>query len=248
MKPIMLKTLLPERISLREEDVDPEVEKMGNELKKMMDTELSGMKMAVTTGMKDAQSKLKGKSEDDAERMAKSTSPEMGKIIEQYKIARIKESKGEMTKEQINEIIDPFTAASIALALPKIIEWIGKLAKKIAQKFGGSGDVGAAIEHFAHAFHDVYLKIIRKTLDYTLFMIPKLKKLDEAKKSKIAEIFFYAIVASVGYHAGTAAMDYLDKSELFHGAFEGLMAAIKGGEVTKWVGETMAPILKAATL
>lgn len=247
MKPIMLKNLLPERVYLTEEDVDPETKKMGDELKKMMDTEMSGMKMAVTTGMKDAQVKLKGKSEDDAERLTKSASPEMGKIIEDYKIARIKESKGEMTKEQINELVDPFTAASIALALPKIIEWIGKLAKKIAQKFGGSGDVGAAIEHFAHTFHNLYLKTIRKSLDITLFMIPKLKKLDEAKKNKIAEIFFYAIVASVGFHAGTTAMEYLDKSELFHGAFEGLMAAIKGGEVSKWVGETMAPILKAAT-
>lgn len=247
MKPIMLKTLLPEYISLNEEDVDPEVEKMSDELKKMMDAEIGQMKMAVTTGMKDAQNKLKGKSEDDAEKMAKSASPELGKVIENYKVARLKETKGEMTKQQVNELIDPFTAASIALALPKIIEWIGKLAKKVAQKMGGSGETGEAIEHFAHKFHDLYIKTIRKTLDVTLFMIPKLKKLNEEKKKKITEIFFYAIVASVGFHAGGTAMEALEKSDLFHGAFEGLMAAIKGGEVAMWVGKAVGPILQGAT-
>lgn len=247
MKPIMLKTLLPEHTFLNEEDVDPEAKKMGDELKKLMDKEMSAMKMAVTTGMKDAQTKLKGKSEDDAERMTKSISPELGKVIESYKVARIKESKGQMTKQKLDEFVDPFTAASIALALPKLIEWIGKLAKKIAQSMGKTGDVGAAIEHFGHAFHDAYIKIIRKTLDITLFLIPKLRKMDESKKNKIAEILFYVIVAYVGYEAGGAAVEYLKNSEILHGAFEGALAAIKGGEVVAWVGKTMSPIMAAAT-
>ncbi len=250
MATLLLKDLLPENINgkLYEEEVDDETKDLSDELKKMLDSEISSLKNTIEQGMKFAQSNLKGKSEDDAEKLVKSKSSELAKVVESYKVAKLKESKGEISRKKLNEFIDPFTAASIALALPKIIEWTGKIAKKIAQKMGKEGNIGAAIEHFGHNFHMVYIKIIRKVLDVTLFLIPKLKKLDDAKKNKIAEIFFMIIVATMGYFAGTSAMQYLENSELFHGVFEGLMSVVKGGEVAEWTYKALSPIFKAATL
>lgn len=244
MKPIMLKTLLPEQIkvSLREEDeVSPEVEDLGDEMKKMLDSELSGLKSIASSALKSAETQVKGKSEEEAEKIIASNAPELTKVVEEGK-RRLREGK----KERVNELLDPLTIASIALALPKILEWIGKLAKKLAQKFGKEGNVGAAIEHFAHKWHKFYIKLVRAALDAYLFRMPPFNKLDENSRNKIAEIFFMIIVASMGIASGAGAIDALGNSQLFVGGFEGLLTAVKGGEVASWLYNAITPMLTKA--
>ena len=68
---------------------------------------------------------------------------------------------------------------------------------------------------------------------------------DESTKMKVAKIFYYTVVAGLAVAAGvgavgafkTAASQAAHGSEFALGTFEGVMTAVKSGEVASFLGE-----------
>lgn len=236
-KNIKLKTLLPERIQTRinEEDVDPEVKKAFDELM----GDLSSDFKSATSGI---ESKLKGKSEEELEKMATAASPELGKLAKESIQSR-KKRIGEVSRRgRINEL-GPLFFASLALALPPIIEWIGKAAAAISKKFGGSGKIGEKIAHAGHFLHTMYKKALRATLNVTLFALPEMAMLTDSAKDKITDALFVVLIATFAYISGSGAIAAIKGLHIGTASAEAALAAIKSQEVVAFVTNTIKSVL-----
>lgn len=239
MTHIKLKTLIPETIKVRitEEELDPEV-------KKAFDDVMKELPSKVKTAVSSVEGELKGKSEEELEKIAADADPLLGKLAKESVLSNkknIRELSGK--KNKINEDFGFMFYAGLALALPPIIEMIGKLAKVISQKFGGSGEFGEKIAHFGHELHATYHKALRGLLDMTLFKLPSMKIIDEDGKKQITDALFMLIVAYMAVYSGGAAIDALKGLKMGPAVAETALAAIKGGEVTGWVVNTIKGVL-----
>lgn len=227
MKRLTLKSLLPEHILTETESSEVE-----QELKTAFDGELKALASQFNAALQSAQTKVQNKSPEEAEELLQKVSPEMAAVVDVNEAINI-------SAEEIMLLL------STALAMPAIVQTFGILAKKIAKKLGSSGNIGEAIEHFAHKWHHVYIKVVRKTLDISLYKIPLFKRLPEKTKESIAEIFFYVIIGLLGYYSGSAAVSYIERSNLLKGVYEGLLSAIKSGELVTWIRKTIAAYLES---
>jgi len=240
MEKLKLKNLLPEniRIQLHEEELDPDV-------KNVFDDMMKSLPLKMKSAISNVETELKGKSEEELEKIATDTDPLLGKLAQEsihYSKTPISERS---TKKQsrINEDFGFMFYAGLALALPPIIEMIGKLAKTISQKLGGSGEFGEKFAHFGHELHAAYHNTLRRLLDNTLFKISSLKSIDENGKKQITDAIFMLIVAYMGFYSGDAAMSALKGLKLGPAAVESALAAIKGGEVVGWVTNTIQNVI-----
>lgn len=236
-----LKTLLPERVKRRinEEKIDPEVEKAFKELMSMLSSDAKNLVSKV-------EPKLKGKSEEELEKIAADADPLLGKLAKESVLSRkrsIKEFSNKKNKKKINEDFGFMFFAGLALALPTIIEMIGKLAKYISQKIGGSGDMGEKIAHFGHSLHKTYHGALRSLLDATLFKLPSMKIIREQGRKEITDALFMLIIAYMAFYSGGAAMNALKGLKMGPAVAETALTAIKSGEVTGWVVNTIKGVI-----
>ena len=156
--------------------------------------------------------------------------PELAKLATEAIRRRKKALKEGRRKEALNEV-GPLFFAGMALAIPAIMELVGKLAKNISQKMGGTGETGEKIAHVGHEIHEKIVGSIRKGLDATFFKIPFLAKLDDAKKDKIAEGVQMLVVGYLAFQSGTGAIDALKAGGHALAGTEAALAAVKAGEV-----------------
>ena len=154
-------------------------------------------------------------------------------------------------KGKINEAIGMLIAGIVA-ALPKLIEIFGKLTSGIGGFLNSVGfkKGGDKVKQFATKIatagkdlHHKYIHIIEKALG---LMIPSFKNLDSKMQHFVAESVYIAIVALLGYQAGVGVVDAFSKSNWALVGVEGLMAAIKSGEVGQWIATVTAKAVAAA--
>jgi hypothetical protein len=240
MKHLKLKTLLPKNLKIRinEEKIDPEVKNVFDDVMKSISSQ---MKSAIS----DVENELKGKSEEELEKIAADTDPLLGKLAQEsvYSIKRTIKERSNNKRGRINEEFGFMFFAGLALALPPIIELIGKLSKIISKKLGGSGEVGEKIAHFGHELHEVYHEALRRLLDMTLFKLPSLKIIDERGKKQITDALFMLIIVYMAIYSGSAAVNAIKGLEIGPAVAESALAAIKSGEVTGWVINTIKDVI-----
>ncbi len=159
-------------------------------------------------------------------------------------------------KQKLNEAVTATVIIGFVLALPKLVEIMTKTLVKIVkliQKFTKANPPSTQQEkvewaekiiEFTHKWHKLYIKAF-----YYMFKISGLYKragiTDESTRMKVAKIFYYTVVAGLAVAAGvgavgafkTAAAQAAHGNEFALGTFEGVMAAVKSGEIAAFLGE-----------
>lgn len=237
MKRVLLKQLLPETVKqkLTEEEIDPEIQKAFDEL-------MSTLPSKIKTATAGVETQIKGKSEEELEKMVADVDPTLGKLAQESVLSRkkaIKEFSIKKNQKKLNEDFGIMFFAGLALAIPPILELLGTLAKNISKKFGGSGEFGEKIGHLGHELHAAYHNALRSLLDATLFKLPSMKIIDEKGKKQITDALFMLVIAYMAVYSGGAAVNAVKGLKFGVAGVEGALAAIKSGEVTGWVVNTI---------
>jgi len=142
--------------------------------------------------------------------------------------------------------------AGLALALPQILEIIGKVinwagakVKKIIGKSGETDEtkIGNTIIHFSHVLHKIYLKPIA-------FSVKAISKKFELNLSsdqimKISDLIFHTIVAGFLVYSGVSALKAVATGSLKLATLEGAMAAVKSQELREFITEMIEGIAAA---
>lgn len=180
-------------------------------------------------------------------------------------VEEMPEDKLNEHKQKLNEAIGVTAVVGFILALPKLVEIItkavAKLVKLIKKLTGGkkpeTEEEQAAwaqkIIDFTHKWHKIYIKAF-----YYMFKFSGLYKKagikDEGVKMKVANIFYYTVVAGLAVAAGVGAVGAFKTgiSQAAHGGefalgtFESVMAVVKSGEVSEFLGALGADAAAAA--
>ena len=170
-------------------------------------------------------------------------------------VEEMPEDKLNEHKKKLNEAVGVTAVVGFILALPKLVEIItkavAKLVKLIKKLTGGkkpeTEEEQAAwaqkIIDFTHKWHKIYIKAF-----YYMFKFSGLYKKagieDEGVKMKVANIFYYTVVAGLAVAAGVGAVGAFKTgiSQAAHGGefalgtFESVMAVVKSGEVAEFLG------------
>lgn len=226
------------RIKLREEDVaavDPtaeaEVEKAFEDAinKSMSDLKVAGQEAQKTVQDEKAVEKILQKN------------PELQKLA-QESIRRRKQAitEGNIQEQRLNEIGILF-AVSLAVAIPRIVELVGKAVKFLTIAMGGKGLVGDKLQKAGHKWHHIIIKLLMKGLR----AIPGFKELPPDKQEKIAKIVHMVIVGGLAVASGVGAVDAAMQGKNVLAGVEGALAAVKAGEVgiAKFLTSAISKIL-----
>lgn len=122
-------------------------------------------------------------------------------------------------------------AVSFALAVPTLLGVIGSIVDGAKAVLGKDFSKPNIVMRLAKNLHHTYMGAIEKALDF----IPAFKKLEPARKKKIADAVMIAIVASLAAASGAGAAHALKVGEFGHGAFETALAAAKSNEISGWL-------------
>ncbi|NJO63404.1 MAG: hypothetical protein HC836_35885 [Richelia sp. RM2_1_2] len=133
-------------------------------------------------------------------------------------------------------------AGSMALAAPKIAEYIGKgLAKlgvktnsKIVQKMGDK------LSHFGHKIHGKYIQGIEFALK------PLTKGLDDKKRHAVAETILTMMVAGFGIASIAGVVHAISAGQAGIAALETGLSGVKAAEIAEKVRELLPAALIAA--
>lgn len=161
-------------------------------------------------------------------------------------IAKIED---EVKEGKLNEfVITANLVAGIVAALPKLIQLFGYLVKGIGNLISivskkGEAKLKAFAEKILHAGHELHHKYILGIQKGMQMLIPDFDTLPNDSQLKIAELAYLVIVMTLGLDAGLNATDALQHADWVHGSVEGLLAAIKGGEVGAWFSSEIAAAL-----
>jgi hypothetical protein len=156
--------------------------------------------------------------------------PELAKLATESMRRRKKALKEGRKKEALNEL-GPLFFAGIAMAVPALMQIVGKMTKTISQKMGGTGEAGEKLAHVGHHMHEKMVAMIRKGIDAALSKWKRYNELDDATKNKIAEGIQMLIVASLAVSSGAGAVDALSKGGHALAGIEGALTAVKAGEI-----------------
>jgi hypothetical protein len=220
---------------LNEEDIDPKVE---DEVEKAFTDAMNKAMTDFSTAGKEAEKKT---DDETAVKNALKKTPELEKVANESLRRRNKALlEGNLKEQQINEIGVLF-AVSLAVAIPRIVELIGKAVKFISLAMGGTGKVGEKLEHAGHKWHDKIIKLVMKGLT----LIPGFKELPADKQEKIAKLVHMLIVGSLAIASGQGAVDALLQGKTTLAGIEGALTAVKAGEIgiTKFISAAIAKIL-----
>jgi len=166
-------------------------------------------------------------------------------------------SKSDIKKAATNEDIG--VALGLIAALPKIIDFIGKLIKggpRMLSILMGQGQMygtmekaeqlaiklGAKIEHGGHALHTKYINGIKKL---ARVLDPSFKSMPEELQDKFAEMIWMAVVASLLITSGIGTVHSALDAHFGHAAVEGVLSAIKRNELAAFLEAEFAALTKA---
>jgi hypothetical protein len=220
------------------------------ELKKKI-TEIEFEKPATTSGSSKGNTEL-----DDVELTSddeQAAEDALDKVFSNFEKV-LNNTKTDIKKASQNESIT--TVLGIVAALPKIIEFIGKLVKggpRMISILMGQGEMyggmekaeqlaiklGAFIEHGGHALHEKYILAVKK---FFRFADKGFREMDDKMQDAFAEKIWMAVVASLmitsGLDAAHAALD----AHFGHAAVEGTLTAIKNGELKTYLQKELTRI------
>ena len=211
----------------------------------------------------------KEKLDAEDEKQIKDLESEMGSIANELgsafdsaqseiekEVEEMPEKKLDEHKQKLNEAIGATAVIGFILALPKLVEIItksiSKLVKLIKKLTGAKkpeteeeqAQWAQKIIDFTHKWHKLYIKAF-----YYMFKMSGLYKKagikSPALQMKVANIFYYTIVAGLAIAAGVGAIGAFKTgiSQAAHGGefaigtFESVMAAVKSGEVASFLAQ-----------
>lgn len=220
---------------LNEEDIDPKVE---DEVEKAFTDAMNKAMTDFSTAGKEAEKKA---DDENAVKAALKKTPELEKVANESLLRRNKAlMEGNVQEQQINEVGVLF-AVSLAVAIPRIIELIGKAVKFLTVAMGGKGSVGDKLQHAGHKWHEKIISLIMKGLT----LIPGFKELPSDKQEKIAKLVHMLIVGSLAVASGAGAVDAVMQGKTALAGVEGALTAVKAGEigVTKFLSASISKIM-----
>jgi hypothetical protein len=153
--------------------------------------------------------------------------PALAKVANESVKRRKKALTEGKTRDAINEEITTVFIISLAMAIPAIVQLVGKIVKSLSILLGGSGKAGEKLIHAGHKWHHKITSLILKGLQF----IPGFKELPADKQQKFANIVHTVIVASLAVISGAGAIDYMSKGSGVMAGIEGALTAVKAGEV-----------------
>ena len=167
---------------------------------------------------------------------------------DEEEIEKIKDEHPELEEldKKVNEEITVGLVLGIVAAVPKILEIFGYLSKGVGNLLGRFGfkkgeqkakQFAHKLLHAGHKVHEAYIGGIQKALQMA---VPDFKTLEDKKQKQIAELIFMVIVMYLGLGAGVEAANAYSHLDLVHGTVEGALAAIKAGELSAFIGNTVA--------
>jgi hypothetical protein len=236
VKPNSMQAVLKETLQrLNEEDIDPKVE---DEVEKAFTDAMNKAMTDFSTAGKEAEKKA---DDENAVKAALKKTPELEKVANESLLRRNKAlMEGNVQEQQINEVGVLF-AVSLAVAIPRIIELIGKAVKFLTVAMGGKGSVGDKLQHAGHKWHEKIISLIMKGLT----LIPGFKELPSDKQEKIAKLVHMLIVGSLAVASGAGAVDAVMQGKTALAGVEGALTAVKAGEigVTKFLSASISKIM-----
>lgn len=161
------------------------------------------------------------------------------KQIQDFGKSGIQKASGEQKSKIMDEVLDPASAALIyagtVAAIPAILNAISWV-----QKERGKLESAKQFQEWYHKWHHSWINMLKKAINVAT--IGKFSKLEKQKQDKIAEYFFLVIVA---YLFGESVLSLI-KHFSWLTPVEGILAAIKGGELTKKIADAIKIILGTA--
>jgi hypothetical protein len=147
-----------------------------------------------------------------------------------------KQKKQQPTNGTIEEM-GVGTVIGLALALPAILELISKLAKSFKIVDKDPNKLDEASKYLHHKYKN-FIKFI-------LGKLPKLgfKEYPKEVQDKIADFILMAIVAAMAYYSGIEAYNAVKNLKVGTATFEGVLTAIKTGEVGIFATREIAAIV-----
>lgn len=217
------------RRSLKEADGDEEKE---------LESELAGLEKELQKGLEKIAKDVEAKAEDEkAVEKALKEYPELKESVNR-RLKRFNLTERVGKRDVLNEEAI-MLGVSIALAIPAIVTMVGKMAEWASKKLGGKGEVGNKIAHFGEHLHHMLIGGIQKGLA----ILPGIKKMPKDKQEKLAEIILTVIVATLAVTSGAGAIKALQDSELALASLEGVLTAVKSGEVGAFLSKTVSSMI-----
>ncbi|WWT39316.1 hypothetical protein [Microcystis phage Mel-JY01] len=227
------KTTLRETVQRLKEEDEAEAE-----LEKAFSDAFNSVMSDFSSAGKEAEQKV---NDDKAVEDALKKTPELQKVAnESYRRINSALTENNKRKQQINEVGFLF-AVGIALAIPRIVELIGKLVSIVEKKLGGKSAVGEKLQHAGHEMHHMIISFVEKGLKF----IPGFSKLPADKQEKIAHTVMTVIVAMLAVYSGAGAIEALTKGDTVIAGIEAALAAVKSDEVgiTKFLSSAISKII-----
>ena len=127
-------------------------------------------------------------------------------------------------------------AASMTIAIPRILSLISKMAKGLGAAFAVEMKDKNFLDHLAHDIHHQYIAAVKLALK----IIKPFRKLPPEKQDKAAEAVLNGIIATLMFTSAAGAADAVAHGHAGHAAFEGALVAVKQGELAKYLEKAFA--------
>lgn len=143
-------------------------------------------------------------------------------------------------KEQIGEA-GFLLAAGAVLAVPKLVELMGKGLNKLGVKVSNSTlqKIGDKLSHFGHAIHNKYVGAIETILK------PITGYMDDTQRKQLAGTLLTMIVAGLGVASVAGAVGAIKAGHAGIAALEGGLSGVKAAELAEKVRELLPAALQA---
>ena len=230
---------------LNEDDADDFQKELGDAMEDIFPT----LSTAVKSANKDIEANI---TNDKAIISALNKNPKLKKLATESKML------GE-NKQRLNEDGVVVPIIGLALGLPKIIEWTGIAIEKLGKKFGHGEKFGKNLAKIAHAWHDVYINIIKSAVksfftgsQTTLNAVgvafgkeeKSIKKLTDKQVTIIAKVIYIAILLSLGGMSTMGTVKALASGDVSMSAFEALVTIVKGADLVEIIPITIGIALE----
>jgi len=155
--------------------------------------------------------------------------------------ADLKANKDKLAPEMQNEAVG-FAIAGSIVSMPALLKLIGKAVAKVQSRLKGEKVETNTIIKVADKLHHLLIGGIEKVLQF-VFRIK-----DKKQAHRLAVIIFHAIVAGLLIASGKAFFKALQKHNTVVSILEGLLSAIKSGELGVFLSQTFGEIAQALGL
>ena len=220
---------------------DPETEKA---FKSAMDKAMNDLK----SGMKSIDGEIQKKLEDEDEvQSVIDDNPEIEKLAKECYIRTKSRALNESHHKQLIKEEPILLAIGIVMAVPKLMEIIGKVTKIVSKALGGEGKAGEKLEHVGHALHETYLKAIVQLLKGMVWIKNQISKnktnVPDELYVKIAKVIYLVVVATLGGVSAMGAINAISGAQLPMSIVESILAAVKSGEVRAELGSIITSVV-----